>query len=100
MITSGINFKNFKKESNNKKLKELFTSVISKKNDLLLSLTNSYKDSYNKKNLKKYKKHKNFRLIGMGGSTLGAQTIYQFLNNKIKKNFFFIDNLQIKQKKK
>ena len=99
MITSGINFKNFKKESNNKKLKELFTSVISKKNDLLLSLTNSYKDSYNKKNLKKYKKHKNFRLIGMGGSTLGAQTIYQFLNNKIKKNFFFIDNLQIKQKK-
>ena len=99
MITSGINFKNFKKESNNKKLKELFTSVISKKNDLLLSLTNSYKDSYNKKNLKKYKKHKNFRLIGMGGSTLGAQTIYQFLDNKIKKNFFFIDNLQIKQKK-
>ena len=34
----------------------------------------------------------------MGGSTLGAQTIYQFLNNKIK-NFVFIDNLQIKQKK-
>ena len=35
----------------------------------------------------------------MGGSTLGAQTIYQFLSEKIKKNFSFIDNLQAKQKK-
>ena len=31
----------------------------------------------------------------MGGSTLGTQTIYQFLNEKIKKNFSFIDNLNI-----
>ena len=30
----------------------------------------------------------------MGGSTLGAQAIYDFLNHKIKKNFYFIDNLQ------
>jgi glucose-6-phosphate isomerase len=30
----------------------------------------------------------------MGGSTLGAQTIYDFLRKKIKKNFLFIDNLQ------
>ena len=30
----------------------------------------------------------------MGGSTLGAQAIYDFLKNKIKKNFSFIDNLQ------
>ena len=33
----------------------------------------------------------------MGGSTLGTQTIYQFLKHKIKKNFLFFDNLQIKQ---
>ena len=32
----------------------------------------------------------------MGGSTLGAQAIYDFLKNKIKKNFFFIDNLDQK----
>ena len=31
----------------------------------------------------------------MGGSTLGTQTIYQFLNKKIKKKFSFIDNLNI-----
>ena len=30
----------------------------------------------------------------MGGSTLGAQAIYDFLKKKIKKKFFFIDNLQ------
>jgi glucose-6-phosphate isomerase len=35
----------------------------------------------------------------MGGSVLGTQTIYNFLKNKIKKNFQFIDNLQINQKK-
>ena len=29
----------------------------------------------------------------MGGSILGSQTIYDFLNYKIKKNFNFIDNL-------
>ena len=34
----------------------------------------------------------------MGGSTLGAQTIYEFLYEKIKKNFDFIDNLQSNKK--
>ena len=35
----------------------------------------------------------------MGGSTLGTQTIYDFLKDKIKKNFIFINNLQNRQKK-
>jgi glucose-6-phosphate isomerase len=34
----------------------------------------------------------------MGGSTLGAETIYQFLNHKIKKKFIFINNLNLKIK--
>ena len=34
----------------------------------------------------------------MGGSSLGAQAIYDFLKNKIKKNFLFIDNLQARKK--
>jgi glucose-6-phosphate isomerase len=42
----------------------------------------------------KYKKFQNFKIIGMGGSILGPKAIYQFLNHKIKKNFFFVDNLQ------
>ena len=35
----------------------------------------------------------------MGGSTLGTQKIYDFLKDKIKKKFFFIDNLQNYKKK-
>ena len=39
----------------------------------------------------------------MGGSSLGTQTIYDFLKHKIRKNFVFSDNIQstlIKDKKK
>ena len=39
--------------------------------------------------VKKFKNSKNFRLIGMGGSILGTNTIYEFLKYKIKKNFIF-----------
>ena len=46
--------------------------------------------------MKKLKKMKNFRIIGMGGSILGAQAIYSFLKYKIKKNFTFINNLNPK----
>ena len=99
MITPSINFKLFKKKSKNKNVKRLFLSLISKKDDLLMSLSENYKDSYTKKIIKKYNKNLTFRLIGMGGSTLGAQTLYQFLNHKIKKKFLFIDNLQAIQKK-
>ena len=43
-------------------------------------------------------KSTNFRIIGMGGSSLGSKAIYDFLNFKIKKNFLFIDNLQTSTK--
>ena len=33
----------------------------------------------------------------MGGSILGTESIYDFLKNKIKKNFIFINNLQTKK---
>ena len=99
MITPSINFKLFKKKSKNKNVKRLLLSLISKKDELLMSLSKNYKDSYTKKTIKKYNKNLTFRLIGMGGSTLGAQTLYQFLNHKIKKKFLFIDNLQAIQKK-
>ncbi|MDC3031078.1 glucose-6-phosphate isomerase, partial [Candidatus Pelagibacter sp.] len=41
-----------------------------------------------------YKKYLNYRVIGMGGSLLGTKAIYDFLKKKIKKNFYFFDNLQ------
>ena len=61
---------------------------------ILNTLASNYKYSFNKKILKKLDKYSHFRLIGMGGSTLGAETIYQFLKNKTKKKFVFINNLK------
>ena len=37
---------------------------------------------------------KNIAVIGMGGSIMGSKSIYSFLKNRIKKNFFFLDNFE------
>jgi len=45
--------------------------------------------------LNKYSKYKNIIIIGMGGSILGTKSIYSFLKQKIKKEVFFFDNLDL-----
>ena len=100
MLTSGISLLNFKNKSNSLLVKKKLIQILDKRNQVLESLSINYKDSYNRKKISNFKKFSNFRLIGMGGSTLGTQAIYDFLRNKIKKKFFFIDNLQNKQKDK
>ena len=97
MLTSNIKFKNFNIKKI-KKIKNFKKEIWLKKIKLLESLKTSYKYSYSKKQIRKISKDKNFRLIGMGGSTLGAETIYQFLNHKVKKKFIFINNLNSKIK--
>ena len=94
MLTTGINFTNFKIKKKLSAVKKNLTSILKKKNEVLNSLSQDYKSSFNKNFLHKYKKSDNYRIIGMGGSTLGAQTIYDFLNNRIKKSFIFTDNLK------
>ena len=100
MLTSGINFINFKKQKKNKKIKQLLDNILKNKNEVIQSLDKNYKNNYSISKLQKFTTSKNFRIIGMGGSTLGAQAIYDFLNPKIKKNFEFINNLQSIRKKK
>ena len=99
MISQNISFKNFILKNKNQKLKQKLISILSEENEVINSLKKSYKNSYTKKLIKKFKNSKNFRLIGMGGSILGTNTIYEFLKYKIKKNFIFIDNLQAKDNK-
>ena len=99
MLTSRISFKNFKKKKSSINIKQKLKSIINEKNQIIFSLGKNYKYSFEKKKIRIYKKFNDFRVIGMGGSTLGTQTIYEFLNHKIKKKFLFIDNLQNKQKK-
>ena len=94
MLTGNINFKNFKTKKNTKKVKKILKELLQEDNEIIRSLRKSYRNSYHRKLVNKYSKALNYRIIGMGGSTLGAQTIYDFLRNKIKKKFSFIDNLQ------
>ena len=93
MLTSSISLKNFRLKTNNPKIKQKLKFLFSNKSQIIESLSSNYRDSFEKKNINKYKSTKNFRLIGMGGSTLGTQAIYNFLKHKIKKKFYFIDNL-------
>ena len=101
MLTSGINLINFKTrdKTKSKKLRKQLDKIIKEKNHIIDSLGVNYQYSYKKKDLQKYIKSKNFRIIGMGGSILGTHTIYNFLKDKIKKNFLFIDNLKVGQSK-
>ena len=98
MLTSGISFKNFKFKSKTISIKKKLNLLLKEKNEIIKSLSKNYINSFSPNILNKYKKSQNFRLIGMGGSSLGAQAIYDFLKIKIKKNFIFINNLQANQK--
>ncbi len=96
MLTKNINFKNFKIKNNNNKIKKELTAIFKKNNSVLESLSPSYKNNYSKKIIRRFKKYSHVKIIGMGGSILGTESIYSFLKNKIKKNFFFNNNLQPK----
>mgnify|MGYP001417407708 FL=1 len=95
MFKNIVEFKNFQlnRKINSKKLYRILSSLKHQNNNnLLKSLSKSYNYSFKKKTLNKFRKEKTFKIIGMGGSILGAEAIYSFL--KCKKKFYFINNLQ------
>ena len=100
MFTQNIVFKNFLIKKKKLIVKKNLNSILNEKNQVIRSLSKSYKDSFSKKNTKHFNKRFDYRIIGMGGSTLGAQAIYDFLKKKIKKNFIFVDNLNAFKNKK
>ncbi len=91
MLTKLINLKSFKIKKYKKDVQKKLKVLIEEKTELNKSLSKNYKDKYN---INKIKGKKNFRLIGMGGSILGSQTIYNFLQHNIKKKFIFVNNLR------
>ena len=102
MIKKNNFFKNFFINSKNynqniKKTKNVFNAFKKDFNNseipFLDSYTKDYKLDFSNKTLKKYSKYKNIIIIGIGGSVLGTKCIYSFFKSKIKKNFFFFDNL-------
>lgn len=102
MLTKNIKLKLFKKKKLNKNLKKKLKTLLNEENFIIKSLKKEYKNNFNKKTISKFKNFINYRVIGMGGSSLGTQAIYDFLEHKIKKKFEFLDNLKshIKKNKK
>ncbi len=105
-----IDYNNFvRKEHLNKQKKKFFTKIFKKSlddinfrlthesEDTLQVLSKNFKFNFNQQDLKKFKKFKSIVIIGMGGSILGAEAIYQFLNKKIKKNVYFINDIDDKK---
>ncbi len=103
MLSKNIKFQNFKKIKIQNSLKLIYYKLINQKNEkknLINTFTNSYVYSYDRKLLKKYKKFKTYNIYGMGGSSLGAQAIYDFMSFKINKKFNFFNNLEKKNELK
>ena len=91
------NFSNYKK--NIEKTKKIYSSFLldfkNNKIPLLESYEKDYEFDFSSATIKKFSKYKNIVIIGMGGSVLGAKSIYSFFKKKIKKNVFFLDNLDL-----
>ena len=100
MLTRNISFKNFLIYKKKLVVKKNLNLILNEETQVISSLSKSYKDSFSKKNTKHFNKKLDYRIIGMGGSTLGAQAIYDFLKKKIKKKFTFVDNLNAFENKK
>ena len=101
MLTENIKLKNFFRKKN-PKLNKILRNIIKDKNllkkyPLLSSLTNKFEYSYQKKNIKTIKSYSKVNLVGMGGSIIGAEAIYDFLKHKIKKKFSFYNNIQFQR---
>jgi glucose-6-phosphate isomerase len=80
--------KNFTKIEINKILKNLKSNKNS-----FSALNNNFKLGFKNSDLKKFKKYKQIAILGMGGSILGIKAIFNFFEHKIKKKFYFFDNL-------
>mgnify|MGYP006109638453 CR=1 FL=1 len=82
MSNKNFLFKNFSIKSSTKKIKKDFQKLLKNEPEIFKTLKPLYKYSYSKKFISKYKKFSNIRIIGMGGSILGAEAIYYFLKKK------------------
>ena len=100
-----ITYKNFiqnkylNKRLNNKYLKS-YSDILNEINlrldltkDALHSLSKNFKLNFKKKDLINFKKFKTIVIVGMGGSILGSEAIYNFVRNTIKKDIIFFENI-------
>ena len=99
LLKNNIQAKYLKKDLKKKYLKKFDKVFNESKKDIkdtkktLNVLDDKYKFNFEIKHLKRFKKYKTIALIGMGGSILGSEAIYRFMKIKIKKNIYFLNDL-------
>ena len=76
----------------NETIKKTYEKIDDEKNTFHV-LSKKFNFAFNKYSFKNFIKYKTIIIVGMGGSILGAHSIYSFLKKKVNKNFIFIDNL-------
>tara|TARA_Y100000816_G_scaffold41431_1_gene26077 strand:+ start:1887 stop:3122 length:1236 start_codon:yes stop_codon:yes gene_type:complete len=79
-------------KSFNKIFLELKKDLKNKKKTLNV-LDNNFLFNFKISELKRFQKFKTIAIVGMGGSILGSEAIYSFLDNKIKKKIYFFNNI-------
>ena len=115
-MKSNFFFKNYISKKNLSKKKFLEEKFKKLKKKILLEIDDpkatlnifnkNFNYNFNFKDLRKFKRFKKIAIIGMGGSILGAEAIYNLFKDKIKKEIFFFDdidpkkNLDFKKKQK
>ena len=82
MISKTIILKNFRKKKISKKNKKNLSFLLKDKSEVINSLSLNYKDKYNIRNIKKIVGNSEIRIIGMGGSILGAEAISSFFGKE------------------
>ena len=98
MFTKNIKFKNFIKIKK-PKINKILRSIIKDKNiiekyPLLKTMDKNYKYIFKKRNFY-FNPFSEFNILGMGGSILGSEAIYNFLKHKINKKFNFYNTLKL-----
>ena len=94
MFSKNFKFQNFKKNKILLKVKNDLKNLLKENSQIICSLQSTYKNKYDFKKIIKLKKNLEIRIIGIGGSILGAKAIYNFL--AVNKNILFVDNLNSK----
>ena len=98
-LKNNISKKIFKSRSLNvlsKKFDKKFQEVqeeIKDKNKTLSILDKKVRLNFKTKDLNKFKRFKTISIVGMGGSILGAEALYDFFQEKIKKKVYFFNDL-------
>ncbi len=100
IISKNIFFKDFNSSVKSTKIFNFLKKFVKEDNEIFKSLKITYKDKFNRKLISNLKNFKKICIIGMGGSILGSKAIYNFLLEKIKKEFVFVDNLNSRISKK